>query len=147
MTKVYFWIQIKKFRGTRDISQLECYPCKFHKGDEEEFMSTLRKRGAKYNRIVRSKDGATQMRHYEGDALSDQRNAIKSSDESTVTNPLSIKKTSDTDCAQRITNGSQDATRMTTVVAQRRTIHGIVFSYVLRHIFLYLECSPIDIRD
>ncbi|MCJ1417781.1 hypothetical protein MMC32_004126 [Xylographa parallela] len=83
MTKVYFWIQIKKFRGTRDISQLECYPCKFHKGDEEEFMSTLRKRGAKYNRIVRSKDGATQMRHYEGDALSDQRNAIKSSDEST----------------------------------------------------------------
>ena len=91
MTKVYFWIQIRKFRGTRDISQLECYPCKFHRGDEEEFMSMLRKRGAKYNEIVRSRDGATQMRNYEGDALSDQRNAIKSSDESTVRNPSYFK--------------------------------------------------------
>ena len=90
MTKVYRWIRVDRFRGTRDISQLDCYPFNYHKGNKDEFMSMLQKRGAKYNEIVRSKDGATQMRSYKGDALSDQRNAIKISDESTVSNLLNF---------------------------------------------------------
>ena len=82
MTKVYYYLPIERFRGTKDINQLPCYPIKYHKGGadetEEELCKVLKKRGAKYNKIVRSKPGATQMYSYNGEAVSDKRSVIRS---------------------------------------------------------------------
>ena len=90
MTKVYYYLPIEKFRGTRDINQLPCYPIKYHRGtneNEEELCKGLKTRGAKYNKIVRSKPGATQMYSYSGEAVSDKRSLIRSME----TDGVSIK--------------------------------------------------------
>lgn len=91
MTKVYFWLGIEKFSGTKDINQLACYPLKYHKTDQEGLKKTLEERGIKYDKIVRSKTGAKQMYAYNGEALSERRNAIRLSDEDTVRNPSHFK--------------------------------------------------------
>ncbi|MCJ1252166.1 hypothetical protein MMC30_009405 [Trapelia coarctata] len=81
MTKVYHFLYIDKFSGTKDINQLTYYPLEYYKKgaeDREEHITMLRKRGEKYDKIVRSTTGATQMYAYKGDALSDKRNAIQS---------------------------------------------------------------------
>ncbi|KAL9118250.1 MAG: hypothetical protein Q9187_005206 [Circinaria calcarea] len=70
MSKVYYWLDIEKFRGTKGINLLPCYPIKYHKDgtseDEEELLKVLKMRGAKYNKIVRSGPGSTQMYSYKG---------------------------------------------------------------------------------
>ena len=82
MTKIFYYLPIERFRGTKDINQLPCYPIKYHKGgtdqDEQELCKMLNTRGAKYNKIVRSKPGATQMYSYNGEAVSDRRSVIRS---------------------------------------------------------------------
>ena len=78
---MYYFLPIEMFRGTKDINQLPCYPIKYHKGganeDEEGLCKELKARGAKYNKIVRSRPGATQMYSYNGEAVSDKRNVIR----------------------------------------------------------------------
>ena len=81
MTKVYYEIPVELFWGTKDIGQLPCYPLEYYQdGNEKEIDSlcnTLRVRGEKYNRIVRSKAGASQMYVYGGPALSERRSVVK----------------------------------------------------------------------
>ena len=94
-TKVYYFLPIDKFQGTKPINQLgtkdnqiNVYPLKYHKEgtkeDQEELCKMLQQRGAKYNKIVRSKPGATQMYAYNGDALSDRRSVIRSKESDSV---------------------------------------------------------------
>lgn len=77
MIKVYYELSIEKFSGTKDINQLSCYPIQYYKSGQEELKKTLRARGDKFNRIVRSKTGASQMYTYCGDVVSDGRSALK----------------------------------------------------------------------
>ena len=88
MIKVYYNLPIDKFRGTKDINQLPCYPLEYYKnGTPEEiaeFCNTLKKRGVKYKEIVRSRPGATQMYSYNGEAVSISRSIIKSMDRNEV---------------------------------------------------------------
>ena len=80
MTKVFYDIMINRFWGTKDISQLACYPLVYYMdGVDEEIQSlcdNLRERGKKYNRIVKSKTGASQMYMYDGPALSERRSVV-----------------------------------------------------------------------
>jgi hypothetical protein len=88
MIKVYYWLIIERFWGTKPINQLFCYPLEYYKdrskGEIEEFCKVIRDRGAKYNKIVRSKSGATQMYMYDGVALSERRSVIKARVRDTV---------------------------------------------------------------
>ena len=88
MTKVWYLLPIDKFRGTKDINQLPCYPIKYYKegtsGGEAELRKQLKARGARYNRIVRSEPGATQMYSYKGEAVSDRRSVINSTENEAV---------------------------------------------------------------
>ncbi len=81
MTKVFYDIMIDRFWGTKDISQLACYPIQYYMdGSEKEIEKLtmeLRERGAKYNKIVRSKSGASQMFNHNGPALSERRSVVK----------------------------------------------------------------------
>jgi hypothetical protein len=81
MTKVFYDINIDRYWGTKDISQLPCYPLEYYMdGSEKEIESlckSLQDRGAKYNRIVRSPSGASQMYIYNGPALSERRSVVK----------------------------------------------------------------------
>lgn len=78
MVKVYYFLSIDRFWGTKDISQLFCYPLQYHKDESpEDLCKMLRARGSRYNKIVRSKPGATQMYLYDGVALTERRNVIK----------------------------------------------------------------------
>jgi hypothetical protein len=78
MVKVYYFLAIDRFWGTKDIDQLFCYPLQYHKEDtKEEFCKSIRARGVRYNDIVRSKAGATQMYKYDGAALSERRSVIR----------------------------------------------------------------------
>ncbi|KAH0543404.1 hypothetical protein FGG08_002262 [Glutinoglossum americanum] len=79
MVKVYFSLKIEKFKGTKRINELECYPIKYYKDDngtiknEEDLCESLTKRGRGFDRIVRGPKGAGQMHSYAGEALVDQR--------------------------------------------------------------------------
>lgn len=88
MTKIYYYLPIDRFRGTKDTNQLPCYTIKYHKGgssdDEEELCKKLKIRGAKYNKIVRSKPGATQMYSYNGETVSDTRSVIRPTENDAV---------------------------------------------------------------
>ena len=88
MTKVFYLLPIDKFRGTKDINQLPCYPIKYYKNgtpeDVDELCKAIKTRGIKYNKIVRSPPGATQMFSYNGEAVSDRRNVIKSTENNGV---------------------------------------------------------------
>ncbi|EED20799.1 26S protease regulatory subunit, putative [Talaromyces stipitatus ATCC 10500] len=78
MVKVYFFLSIDRFWGTKDINQLFCYPLQYHKDESpDDLCRMLRERGSLYNKIVRSKPGATQMYLYNGVALAERRNVIK----------------------------------------------------------------------
>jgi len=78
MVKVYYFLSIERFWGTKDIGQLFCYPLQYHKDESpEDLCRVLRARGSRYNKIVRSKPGATQMYLYDGVALTERRNTIK----------------------------------------------------------------------
>ncbi len=78
---MYYDIAIDRFWGTKDINQLVAYPLEYYlDGSEKEIdglCKTLRDRGAKYNRIVRSKAGSSQMYVYGGPALSERRSVVK----------------------------------------------------------------------
>lgn len=85
MVKVYYCLPIKRFRGTKDINELLCYPVKYHKdGSIENLFAKTRDRGAKYKRIVQSKPGATQMHAYNGNAISESQQIIRSADDDSV---------------------------------------------------------------
>ena len=83
MVKVYYSISIERFRGTKAVNELICYPIKYYKDEagqyksEEDLCNMLLERGRKYNKIVRGPKGATQMHQYKGNALADRRNAIR----------------------------------------------------------------------
>lgn len=88
MVKVYYCLPIKRFRGTKDINELLCYPVIYHKDgnikDIEDLLATVQDRGAKYNKIVRCKPGATQMYAYDGEALSESKQIIRSAEDDLV---------------------------------------------------------------
>jgi len=88
MTKVFYDIMIDRFWGTKDISQLACYPLEYYMdGSEKEIeklCKEIRERGAKYNRIVRTKSGASQMFIHNGAALSERRSVVKKDRKDTV---------------------------------------------------------------
>lgn len=84
--KIHHWLSINRFSGTKDINQLSCYPIQYYKTGQEELKKTLRARGEKFNRIVRSKTGASQMYTYSGDAVLDGQSAIKFGNQYTVKN-------------------------------------------------------------
>jgi hypothetical protein len=90
MTKVFYDIMIERFWGTKDISQLACYPLEYYMdGSEKEIdglCKQLRDRGAKYNKIVRSKAGASQMYIYNGPALSERRSVVRKEGKDQVSN-------------------------------------------------------------
>ncbi|PMD53937.1 P-loop containing nucleoside triphosphate hydrolase protein [Hyaloscypha bicolor E] len=81
MTKVFYDINIDRYWGTKDISQLPCYPLEYYMdGSEKEIeilCKSLQDRGAKYNKIVRSPSGASQMYIYNGPALSERRSVVR----------------------------------------------------------------------
>ena len=76
MTKVFYDITINRFWGTKDISQLACYPLDSEK-EINSLRENLKERGKKYNRIVKSKTGASQMYMYDGPALSERRSVVR----------------------------------------------------------------------
>jgi hypothetical protein len=88
MTKVYYQIPIERFWGTKDINQIPCYPLEYYSDGTEEqieaFCISQRARGAKYNRIVRSQPGSSQMYVYDGPALSERRSVVKKSNRDNV---------------------------------------------------------------
>jgi hypothetical protein len=81
MTKVFYDITINRFWGTKDISQLACYPLENYMDRSEKEINSLREnlkeRGLKYNRIVKSKTGASQMYIYDRPALSERRSVVR----------------------------------------------------------------------
>lgn len=81
MMKVFYDIMIDRFWGTKDISQLACYPLEYPMdGSEKEIDSlckNLKERGMRYSKIVRSKTGASQMYFYDGPAVSERRSVVR----------------------------------------------------------------------
>jgi hypothetical protein len=82
MVKVYYFLPIERYWGTKDIDQLFCYPLQYHNDDKEELCKSIIARGERYNAIVRSEAGATQMYKYDGPALSERRSVIRKKRES-----------------------------------------------------------------
>ena len=73
---MFYDITINRFWGTKDISQLACYPLDSEK-EINSLRENLKERGKKYNRIVKSKTGASQMYMYDGPALSERRSVVR----------------------------------------------------------------------
>ena len=90
MVKVYYNILIKKFRGTKPVNELVCYPTLYYKDEnvainpEEDLLTKLAERGQKYDKIVRGPKGAEQMFEYNDDALANRRNVITQRDNEQV---------------------------------------------------------------
>ncbi len=88
MIKAYYWLGITKFRGTKEINQLSCYPVEYYRdrseAAKEELFKTMKARGDRYSRIVRSKPGATQMYDYKGEVLSERPSVISAGDDGSV---------------------------------------------------------------
>jgi hypothetical protein len=78
---VYYFLPIEQFWDTKEISQLPCYPLQFFKdGDQKEIETlceSLKIRGEKYSKIVRSDPGKSQMYIYDGPALSETRSVVQ----------------------------------------------------------------------
>lgn len=80
--KIHYDFAIERFRGTKDINQLDCYPIKYHTdssgvNQEAELRKTISERGKKYRSFVQCKEGAEQMHIHKGLAVSEQRNALR----------------------------------------------------------------------
>jgi hypothetical protein len=88
MVKVHYLLPIERFRGTKNINKLLCYPVDYHKDgsekEREELFAAARERGAKYNKFVRRKPGATQMYAYDGEALSESQQILRSAEDDLV---------------------------------------------------------------
>lgn len=84
MIRIYYWLSIERFSGTKDINQLSCFPIQYYKTDQVQLRKMLGDRGLRYHDIVQSKPGASQMYAYNGYALSNGQNAIKFVNESFV---------------------------------------------------------------
>ena len=107
MIKVFHWLHLEKFRGTKEISQLACYPIKYYGNGNPEAVENLkkdiRKRGSRYNQIVRSMSGATQMYFYKGDAMFDGRTIVGGGGDGNVRpSPLIIVTTTANMCKRRM---------------------------------------------
>lgn len=71
MVKAAFDFRIEKFRGTKDISSLFCYPLKYYKEENGDFdQNLLIKRGQKFVELCTVKKGAEQMFSYDDEAQS-----------------------------------------------------------------------------
>ena len=86
MVRVYYELSIDKFRGTKDINELECFPIMYYKNaageyNKEELCQTITAREKKYVEYVNCPQGATQMHSHDGNAVSERRNAIKTEDD------------------------------------------------------------------
>jgi len=74
--------RIDKFRGTKDINSLPCYPLKYYRDDQgkysgDELMERLRVRGERFCQLNRAKRGADQMFEYNGyEALLHDRSVL-----------------------------------------------------------------------
>ena len=92
MVKVYYSIAIDKFRGTKPINELICYPTKYYNDEsadakiktESDLLESLIIRGRSYEKTVKGPKGASQMYQYNGEALADRRNAIKQANDHPV---------------------------------------------------------------
>jgi len=81
IVRVYHNIAIERFRGTKPINELTCYPAgasQIRSADSEAFdlsqlFRVLVERGKKYEKIVKSLQGASQMFDYHSKALSHER--------------------------------------------------------------------------
>jgi hypothetical protein len=75
MVKSSFNFPIEKFRGTKDICSLFCYPLQYHRDEAgrfcyEDLCRTLQAQGQIFNDLCRVERGAKQMFQYDGIALS-----------------------------------------------------------------------------
>jgi hypothetical protein len=75
MVKTTFDFPIEKFRGTKEINSLFCYPVEYYKdengkGFDESLMKDCIKIGEEFERLCTVKKGAGQMFQYDGLALS-----------------------------------------------------------------------------
>jgi hypothetical protein len=96
MVKVYYSIEIERFRGTKSINELACYPLKYYQDEnsaiknEGELIRSLVNRGKTYDKIVRGPKGAKQMYAYNGDALADQRHIIRQNKNEQVRTSINV---------------------------------------------------------
>ena len=84
MVKAHYWVTTNRFRGTREINKLPCYPLEYYKDGtktSQDFCAVMSRRGAEYNKIVRSAPGATQTYMFTGNALTEWRSVIKADGE------------------------------------------------------------------
>jgi hypothetical protein len=81
IVRVYHNIAIERFRGTKPINELTCYPAGAYQmrsadseaSDLSQLFRALVERGKKYEKFVKSLQGASQMFNYHGKALSHER--------------------------------------------------------------------------
>ncbi|KFY47983.1 hypothetical protein V495_01707 [Pseudogymnoascus sp. VKM F-4514 (FW-929)] len=98
LVKVWYYIVIDQFQGTKQVSELVCYPLEYYKDDGGEYKSKealcdmLIDRGSRWNNIVLGKKGKQQMYQYKGQALADARNTIRQSEESEDRTSLSRRQ-------------------------------------------------------
>jgi hypothetical protein len=83
MVRVYYNIAIERFKGTKPILELACYPVRNHQSRDELFARFVRQ-GRLYERIVKSRPGASQMFCYTGKVLSHDRDFMGRNNEDTV---------------------------------------------------------------
>ena len=88
LVKAFFEIHIERFRGTKPINELPCYPLEYYGTDDGRFQdqAELRKmlieRGTKFYKTVKVPKGASQMKNHEGPALSERQGGVGARTES-----------------------------------------------------------------
>ncbi|KIY04112.1 uncharacterized protein Z520_00804 [Fonsecaea multimorphosa CBS 102226] len=82
IVRVTFEFPIEKFRGTKEISSLFCYPLEYFRDEKENFDQSLRKelleRGKWFLEVCQT-TGAKQMFEYDGQAFSSRRSLARAS--------------------------------------------------------------------
>ncbi|EXJ63456.1 uncharacterized protein A1O5_11505 [Cladophialophora psammophila CBS 110553] len=82
IVRVTFEFPLERFRGTKEISSLFCYPLEFYRDENGNFDQSLRnelvKRGQWFLELCKT-TGAKQMFEYDGQALSSRRSLARTS--------------------------------------------------------------------
>ncbi|KIW91000.1 uncharacterized protein Z519_08783 [Cladophialophora bantiana CBS 173.52] len=99
IVRVTFEFPLERFRGTKEISSLFCYPLEFYRDENGNFDQSLRnelvKRGQWFLELCKT-TGAKQMFEYDGQALSSRRSLARTSpDAESKTPSLSMKDEAD----------------------------------------------------
>ncbi|KIW33385.1 uncharacterized protein PV07_00240 [Cladophialophora immunda] len=99
IVRVTFEFPIEKFRGTKEISSLFCYPLEFYRDEKGNFDESLRaelvQRGKWFLELCQT-TGARQMFEYDGQAFSSRRSLARASaDAESKTPSLSMKDDTD----------------------------------------------------